>query len=128
MARPLFAQVNLAALRANLARVRERAPGAQVLAVVKANAYGHGLARVLPALDDADGLALVELDAAIALRAARYTRRILLLEGFFAPASCRRSRPRRLADGCAPRGAGADARDRARSRGRSRCSSRSTPG
>jgi alanine racemase len=39
--------------------------------------------RLLPALEDADGLALVELDAAIALRVAGYPRRILLLEGFF---------------------------------------------
>jgi alanine racemase len=83
MARPLFAQINLAALAANLARVRTSAPGTQLVAVVKANAYGHGLARVLPALDEADGLALVELDAALELRAAHYTRRILLLEGFF---------------------------------------------
>jgi alanine racemase len=84
MARPLFAQVNIAALRANLAQVRVRAPKTQVLAVVKANAYGHGLLRVLPALADADGVAIVELDAALELRAAHYTRRILLLEGFFA--------------------------------------------
>src|SRR5450432_2053667 len=84
MARPLYAQINLAALRENLAQVRERAPSTQVLAVVKANAYGHGLARVLPALDGADGLALVELDAAILLREQHYMRRILLLEGFFA--------------------------------------------
>ena len=97
MSRPIVAQVNLAALRANLARVRERAPGAQVLAVVKANAYGHGLARVLPALDAADGLALVELDAAIALRAAHYARRILLLEGFFAPDELPEFSARRLA-------------------------------
>ena len=41
-----------------------------MLAVVKANAYGHGLMRVLPALDGADGLALIELEAALALRAA----------------------------------------------------------
>jgi alanine racemase len=97
MSRPIVAQVNLAALRANLARVRERAPGAQVLAVVKANAYGHGLARVLPALDAADGLALVELDAAIALRAAHYARRILLLEGFFDPDELPEFSARRLA-------------------------------
>jgi len=84
MARPLFAQVNIAALRANLAQVRVRAPKTQVLAVVKANAYGHGLLRVLPALADADGLAVAELDGALELRAAHYTRRILLLEGFFA--------------------------------------------
>ncbi len=86
MARPLYAQLNLSALRANLAQVRKSAPKTQVLAVVKANAYGHGLVRVLPALVDADGLALLELDAAIALRASHYTRRILLLEGFFAAA------------------------------------------
>jgi alanine racemase len=83
MARPLLAQLSLPALRANLARARELAPNAEVLAVVKADAYGHGLMRVLPALEDADGLALVEIDVAIALRAAGYARRILLLEGFF---------------------------------------------
>src|SRR5881397_1626250 len=83
MSRPLLAQINLAALSANLARARELAAGAQVLAVVKADAYGHGLMRVLPALEQADGLALLELDAAVALRERHYTRRILLLEGFF---------------------------------------------
>ena len=72
MARPLHAQLSLPALRSNLARARAFAPDAQLLAVVKANAYGHGLMRVLPALADADGLALVELDAAIALRDAEY--------------------------------------------------------
>jgi len=84
MARPLYAQLNLAALRANLRRVREHAPNTQVLAVVKADAYGHGLLRVLPALEDADGLALLELNHAVALRDGYYSRRILLLEGFFA--------------------------------------------
>ena len=97
MARPLYAQVNLAALRANLARVRAQAPGTQVLAVVKANAYGHGLARVLPALEDADGLALVEPDAAFELRERRYTRRILMLEGFFSETELPEFAHRRLA-------------------------------
>ena len=83
MARPLVAHVDLRALTANLARVRVLAPGAAVRAVVKANAYGHGLARVLPALDDADGLALIEVDAAVGLRDSGYRRPILLLEGFF---------------------------------------------
>jgi len=83
MARPLLAQVNLSALRANLACVRKHVADAQVLAVVKADAYGHGLKRVLPALSDADGLALLGLDAAIMLRKQHYARRILLLEGFF---------------------------------------------
>ncbi len=97
MARPLYAQLNLSALRANLAQVRKSAPKTQVLAVVKANAYGHGLVRVLPALADADGLALLELDAAIALRASHYTRRILLLEGFFAAAELSEIAAKRLA-------------------------------
>ena len=83
MARPIVAEVDLDAIASNLARVRRYATGAEVLAVVKANAYGHGLLRVLPALADADGLALIELDAALALRAAGYARPILLLEGFF---------------------------------------------
>jgi hypothetical protein len=83
MARPLHAQLSLPALRSNLARARELAPDTQMLAVVKANAYGHGLMRLLPALEAADAVALVELDAAIALRVAGYLRRILLLEGFF---------------------------------------------
>jgi alanine racemase len=97
MSRPLFAQINLAALQSNLARAREKAAGAQVLAVVKANAYGHGLSRVLPALEDADGLALLELDAAIALRDGRYSRRILLIEGFFEEAEIAEIAQRRLA-------------------------------
>jgi alanine racemase len=97
MARPLFAQINLAALRSNVRRVRELAPGVQMLAVVKADAYGHGLARVLPALDDTDGLALLELDAALALRDNHYTRRVLMLEGFFAEAELPELAQKRLA-------------------------------
>jgi len=96
MSRPLYAQINLAALRNNLAKVREKAPGTQVLAVVKANAYGHGLTRVLPALEDADGLALVEPEAAYDLRE-RYSRRILMLEGFFAESELPEFAQRRLA-------------------------------
>lgn len=97
MTRPILAQINLAALRANLVIARERADQAQILAVVKANAYGHGLLRVLPALTDADGLALLELDAAIALRELHYARRILLLEGFFSVDELPEIAARRLA-------------------------------
>jgi alanine racemase len=83
MARPLVAHIDAGALAANLARARALAPGASVLAVVKADAYGHGLARVLPALAAADGLALVELDAAVRVRQRGERRPVLLLEGFF---------------------------------------------
>jgi alanine racemase len=97
MSRPLYAQVNLAAVRHNLGVARAYAAGAQVFAVVKANAYGHGLERVLSALGDADGLALIELDRACELRQLRYARRILLLEGFFAAAELPEIAERRLA-------------------------------
>ena len=75
----------MAALRHNLGVVRRHAPRSRVLAVIKANAYGHGVMRVARALADAgtDGFALLELDAAIALREAGFTQRIVLLEGFF---------------------------------------------
>ena len=97
MSRPVLAQINLAAMRRNLRIAREKSSGAQLLAVVKANAYGHGLLRVLPALNDADGLALLELDAAVLLREHHYARRILLLEGFFGAAELPEIALRRLA-------------------------------
>ena len=53
--------------------------------------------RVLPALEDADGLALVEPDAASELREQHYTRRILMLEGFFAESELPEFAQRRLA-------------------------------
>lgn len=81
--RPLQACIDLAALRHNLQAVNRYAPTARVMAVIKANAYGHGLMRAASALRDADGFAVVELDAAVRLREAGYDQRILLLEGFF---------------------------------------------
>ncbi len=83
MTRPILASIDLAALRRNLARIRAFAPRTRVAAVVKANAYGHGILRVLPALADADGLALLNIEDAAAARQAGYDRRILLLEGAF---------------------------------------------
>jgi alanine racemase len=83
MPRPVRASIDLAALRHNLAVARRAAGSAGLLAVVKADAYGHGLKRVLPALEAADGLALVELDKAIGLREGGYREPLLLLGGFF---------------------------------------------
>src|SRR5690242_19650447 len=82
-ARPIKAVVNLGALAHNLARARQLAAPAKVYAVVKANAYGHGLSRMFPALAGADGLALLELEAAIYLRALGWRKPMLLFEGFF---------------------------------------------
>ena len=85
MSRPIAATIDLAALRHNLGVVRLHAKQSCVLAVLKAHAYGHGVMPVARALADAgvDGFALLELDAAIALRDAGYKQRIVLLEGFF---------------------------------------------
>ena len=82
-ARPIKAVLNLAALAHNVARAKALAGPARVYGVVKANAYGHGLSRVLPAHGAADGLGLLELEAAIYLRALGWRKPILLLEGFF---------------------------------------------
>jgi alanine racemase len=81
--RPVTATIDLGALRHNLGVARSRAPKARVIAVVKANAYGHGLFRAARAFAEADAYALVEPDSAVRLREAGYTRPIVLLEGFF---------------------------------------------
>ncbi|MDD5470973.1 MAG: alanine racemase, partial [Sideroxydans sp.] len=70
------------ALRNNL-RVVRRATSARVMAVVKANAYGHGLLHAAEALRDADGFALLDVRDAVALRDAGFRQPILLLEGYF---------------------------------------------
>jgi alanine racemase len=75
--------VDTAALRHNLARVREMAPGSKVLAVIKANAYGHGIVPTAVALAGADGFAVARLEEGIALRSAGLRHRVLLLEGVF---------------------------------------------
>ena len=82
--RPIRARIDSAALRHNLELMKSRARG-RVWAVVKANAYGHGLARAARALAAADGLALIELEAAIELRRAGERRPILLLQGVYSP-------------------------------------------
>lgn len=79
--RPL-ARIDHAALRHNLTRVRSAAPGRRVWAVVKANAYGHGLIEVAMGLASAaDGLAVARIDEALALRRAGIRGPILVLEG-----------------------------------------------
>jgi alanine racemase len=75
--------VDTAALLHNLGRVRELAPRSRVMAVVKANAYGHGSVPAAVALAGADGFAVARLEEGIALRAAGLRHRILLLEGVF---------------------------------------------
>ncbi len=81
--RAATATIDLAALRHNLATARVRGAGAKVVAVVKANGYGHGAACLLPALAGADMLAVACIEEALALREAGAAQPILLLEGVF---------------------------------------------
>ncbi|HVY22331.1 MAG TPA: alanine racemase [Steroidobacteraceae bacterium] len=81
-----FAAVDRAALRHNLQVVRNIAPQSRVLAVVKANAYGHGLVPVAQALIAADGFGVARLREAVALREAGIGQTIVLLEGVFSHA------------------------------------------
>jgi len=85
MSRPLRATIHLSALRHNLDVARRHAAHSRVLAVIKANGYGHGMLRVARALEAADGFAVLALQEGIALREAGFTQEILLLEGFFTP-------------------------------------------
>ena len=70
-------------MRHNLRRARSRAAGRKIWAVIKANAYGHGIERAVRGFADADGLALIDFEEARRARAARWTRPILMLEGCF---------------------------------------------
>jgi alanine racemase len=79
------AVVDAAALRHNLRQVRRVATDSRVMAVIKANAYGHGLVPAAKALAEADGFAVARLEEGLALRAAGLANRILLLEGVFGP-------------------------------------------
>jgi alanine racemase len=83
VSRLIRAVIDTHALRHNLSVIRARAGSARVMAVVKANAYGHGLVPTALALGQADAFAVARLEEGLALRAAGITRPIVLLEGVF---------------------------------------------
>jgi alanine racemase len=83
MPRPIEALIHSDALAHNLRRARAAAPDAKVWAVVKANAYGHGIERAFDGLKGADGFALLDLAEAERVRALGWRGPILLLEGCF---------------------------------------------
>jgi alanine racemase len=81
--RPARALIDLQALRHNYQLARELT-GAKALAVIKADAYGHGAVRCALALEQqADGFAVACIEEALELRAAGIKAPVLLLEGFF---------------------------------------------
>jgi alanine racemase len=83
MPRPIRATISAGALAHNLAVARELASPAKVWAVIKANAYGHGVERAARAFEAADGFAVLDFQEAARLRAAGVAKPILMLEGFF---------------------------------------------
>jgi alanine racemase len=84
--RPIHATIHQDALRHNYGVVKRTAGQSRVLAVVKANAYGHGLERTHEALGrEVDGFATIEIESAVRLRELGYEGPILLMEGFFGP-------------------------------------------
>ncbi len=81
VSRGTYAIIDLAALRSNYQTLRRLAAGTKVLAVVKADAYGHGLIQVARALPESDGFGVAILEEAICLREAGVLQPIVLLEG-----------------------------------------------
>ena len=83
MPRPIRATISAAALVHNLGVARAQAGASKVWAVLKANAYGHGLLRAAKALEAADGFAILDFSEAERLRDAGLQKPILMLEGFY---------------------------------------------
>lgn len=88
MSREVVARIHVTALRQNLERVRALAPHSKIVAVVKADAYGHGIENVVSALAGADVLAVATVQGLQAVRSAGWHGRLLLLEGFAGATEC----------------------------------------
>lgn len=86
MSRPLVAITHTAAMQANLEVARQSVPGVRIWAVVKADAYGHGLEHAAQAFDAADGLSLIEFDRAARLRELGWKKPLMMMQGMYAAA------------------------------------------
>jgi alanine racemase len=87
--RPIRATISVAAAKHNLGVAKSLAGASRIFAIIKANAYGHGLLRMAGALQAADGFGVVDLNDAVRLREAGFDHAILLLNGFFTPEELR---------------------------------------
>jgi len=74
--------INLSACRHNLSIAQQAAPDSKCIAIIKANAYGHGMIEIAKALQNTDAFGVARIQEAIALRDAGIKQPILLLEGF----------------------------------------------
>ena len=75
------ALIRLGALKKNLNVIRDAAPGAKVMAVIKANAYGHGMEAVAQTLDTVDAFAVARLPEAVQLHEFGIDKPLVLLAG-----------------------------------------------
>lgn len=85
MTRPVRARIDLEALTHNFSLARKAAAGSRVMAVIKANAYGHGAVQVARALSQADAFAVASLEEALQLRESGIRQPVVLLDGVFHP-------------------------------------------
>ncbi|MFV2061794.1 MAG: alanine racemase [Gammaproteobacteria bacterium] len=76
------ALINSAALQHNLSIAKKNAPNSKILAVIKSNAYGHGITQIAKALNDADGYAVATIQEAIKVRELYPDKLLLVLQGF----------------------------------------------
>ncbi|WP_165773107.1 alanine racemase [Conservatibacter flavescens] len=84
--KPATAKISSSALKHNIQVIKQKAPNSKIIAVVKANAYGHGVVFASSVLEPlVDGFGVARLEEALALRANGIIKPILLLEGFFSP-------------------------------------------
>ena len=77
-----YVHLDLEAVRHNLAQVKRYALNNKIMAVIKANAYGHGITRVAKVLNEADGFAVARVDEGVRLRKAGFTQPLTVLQGF----------------------------------------------
>ena len=82
MTQAAYALIDIEAVKHNIEKIRAYAPNAKVMAVIKANAYGHGLLRIAESLTDIDAVAVARIDEGVCLRQTGFTKRIVVLEGF----------------------------------------------
>lgn len=86
MSRPITATIDAGAMRHNLAAIRARAPSSRVMAMVKADGYGHGLEATVAALREADAFGVAAIEDASRIRALGLEQPVLVLSGFDSPA------------------------------------------
>jgi alanine racemase len=83
MSRPTYLKIDLSALHHNFKQIQAIAPKQRIIAMVKANAYGHGIVQISHGLPKADAFGVASLDEGIKLREAGIDKPIILMEGVF---------------------------------------------